>query len=398
MPVRRRVAILGPAPPDRGGIARETGLLFEELSRRVEVSWWTFSRRYPRWLDPRRFDRDPGLSEAAAQPVLDYRSPLSWSRTADAVAAQGPEAVVVPWWTAFWGLPLRAVLRRLDRIAPETRRVLLCHNVQDHEGGALRRFLALGALLSADAFVCHSAEDSERLSRLAPGRATRVLPHPVVVSERPPRERAREALGIEGPLVLFLGLVRRYKGVDLLLDAAPDIVRRTGARIAIVGEVFPDASDTMRRVESSPVRDRIRVEDRYVSEPDMDLWLAACDAAVLPYRAISGSGIAARAIGAGRPMAAAAIGGLKDAVVPGVTGELFASGDSAGLAAAVETVLARGIGAYATGLARAAEEASWPRYAEELLAFVEEPAARSAVGSRETPSMDRGRPRRAEER
>jgi glycosyltransferase involved in cell wall biosynthesis len=396
--VRRRVAILGPAPPDRGGIARETRLLFEELSRSAEVSWWTFSRRYPRWLDPRRFDRDPGLSPAGAEPVLDYRSPLSWKRTAEAIAALGPDAVLVPWWTAFWGLPLRAVLRRLNRIAPETRRVLLCHNVQDHEGGALRRFLALGAFLSADAFVCHSAEDSDRLRRLAPGRAARVLQHPVVVSEPPARERARERLGVEGPLVLILGLIRKYKGVDLLLDAAPEIVRRTGARIAIVGEVFPDAADTMRRVESSPVRDRILVDDRYVSEPDMDLWLAACDAVVLPYRAISGSGIAARAIAAGRPMAAAAVGGLKDAVVPGVTGELFAPGDSAGLAAAVETILARGIGGYAAGLVRAAEDASWPRYAAELLAFVEQLATRGVVGSRETRAAELRRAREAEER
>jgi glycosyltransferase involved in cell wall biosynthesis len=276
--------------------------------------------------------------------------------------------------------------------------VLLCHNVQDHEGGALRRFLALGAFLSADAFVCHSAEDSARLRRLAPGRAARVLPHPIVASEPPSRDRARERLGVEGPLVLFLGLIRRYKGVDLLLDAAPDIVRRTGARIAIVGEIFPDAADAMRRVASSPVRDRILVEDRYVSEADMDLWLAACDAVVLPYRAISGSGIAARAIAARRPMAAAAIGGLKDAVVPGVTGELFRPGDPAGLAAAVETVLARGAGAFAAGLACAAEEASWPRYASELLTFVEELAARGAVSSRETRAEDRRRPREAETR
>jgi glycosyltransferase involved in cell wall biosynthesis len=368
--VIRRLALLGPAPPDRGGIARETGLLQRELSGRVEVTWLTFSRRYPRWLDPRRFDEAPGLPDSDARPVLDYRSPASWRRTAEALAAANPDAVLVPWWTAFWALPIRAVLRRLSRLSPATKRVLLCHNVEDHEGGALRRFLSLGAFLSADAFICHSAEDRDRLGRAAPGKAALVLPHPVVSSKPPSRERAREGLGIEGRLVLFLGLIRRYKGVDLLLDAAPEIVRRTGARIAIVGEVFPDARDTMRRTESSPVRDSIRVQDAYVPESDMDLWLAACDVVVLPYRAISGSGIAARAIGAGRPMAAAAVGSLAECVEPGVTGERFASGDRAGLIAAVETILARGLDAYASGLARAAEQAAWPRYADAILDFL----------------------------
>ena len=365
-----RVAILGPAPPDRGGIARETALLSGELSRRVAVSWFTFSRRYPRWLDPRRFDEDPRLPEAGARPLLDYRSPLSWKRTAQAVAAAGPEALIVPWWTAFWGLPLRAVLRRLSRLSPRTRRVLLCHNVEDHEDGALRRFLSLGAFLSADAFIVHSASDADRLNQVAPGRPTIVLPHPIAAAAAPPREEARRQLEIEGPLVLFLGLVRRYKGVDLLLDAAPDIVRRTGARIAVVGEVFPDAHELARRAEASSVRDRILWKDAYVSEEEMGLWLSACDVVVLPYRAISGSGIAARAIGAGRPMAAAAVGGLKDCVASGVTGEPFAPGDAAGLAAAVEAVLSRGVEAYAPGLARAAERASWPRYADAVLAFL----------------------------
>jgi glycosyltransferase involved in cell wall biosynthesis len=380
--VTSRVALLGPAPPDRGGIARETALLSLELSRRATVSWFTFSRRYPRWLDPRRFDEDPQLPGAGARPVLDYRSPLSWKRTAQAVAAAAPEALIVPWWTAFWGLPFRAVLRRLSRLSPTTRRVLLCHNVEDHEDGGFRRFLSLGAFLAADAFIVHGASDAGRLKRLAPGRPSIVLPHPIAAAPSLPLAEARRRLEIEGPLVLFLGLVRRYKGVDLLLDAAPEIVRRTGARIAVVGEVFPDASELARRAESSPVRDRILWKDAYVSEEEMGLWLAACDVVVLPYRAISGSGIAARAIGAGRPLAASAVGGLKECVEAGVTGELFASGDVAGLTAAVETVLSRGIDAYAPGLARAAERASWPSYVDALLAFLTALPSREASGGR----------------
>ncbi len=374
----RRVAILGPSPPDRGGIARETRLLAEELSRRpgLGVRWLTFSRPYPRWLDPRRFDRDPALPDSGAEPVLDYASPLSWRRTADAVAADGAEALLVPWWTAFWALPLRSVLRRVRALSPKTIRVLLCHNVDEHEGGTLRRFLALGAMTAADAFVCQSESDRALLARRAPGRPVLVLPHPVVRAVGAPvsREEARARLGVpaDGPLVLFLGLVRRYKGVDLLLDAAPEIARQTGARLAIVGEVFPDARDTMRRVDASPVRDRLLVHDAYVPEEAMETWLAACDVVVLPYRAISGSGIAARAIAAARPMAGSGVGGLKEAIVPGLTGELFPPGDAAALTAAVQRVLARGADAYAPGLAAAAERCSWMRYADGLLEFLSE--------------------------
>jgi glycosyltransferase involved in cell wall biosynthesis len=372
----RRVAILGPSPPDRGGIARETRLLADELSRRADVAvrWLTFSRPYPRWLDPRRFDLDSSLPTTAAEPTLDWASPLSWKTTAETAVSDGAQALLVPWWTSFWALPLRSVLRHVQRLSPQTRRVLLCHNVEEHESGALRRFLSVGAMTAADAFVCQSEADRALLALRAPGRPACVLPHPVVragpIAVSRAEARARVGVPGDGPLVLFLGLVRRYKGVDLLLDAAPEIARRTGARIAIVGEVFPDARDTMKRVAASPVRDRLIVHDAYVPEETMDAWLAASDVVVLPYRAISGSGIAARAIASARPMAASAVGGLRDAVVPGATGELFAPGDSAALAAAVQTVLARGVDAYAPGLAEAAERFSWTGYGDALLEFL----------------------------
>ena len=373
MSPKRRVAILGPAPPDRGGIARETALLAGELSDRahVDVAWYTFARRYPRWLDPRRFDEDPGLPPAAARRLLDYGSPGSWKRTAAAIASENAEALLIPWWTAFWGLPYRAVMRRLTTLAPATRRILLCHNVEDHEGGLTRRFFARGAFLAADGFIAHSSEDRDRLARIRPEAPALLLPHPVRPGPAPRSEDARRRLGLpDGPLLLFLGLVRRYKGVELLLDAAPSIVRESGATIGVVGEVFPDARDLAKRARLNPVANRILWHDAYLPEEELALWLAACDAVVLPYRAISGSGIAARALAAERPMVAAAVGGLKETVVPGVTGELFAPGDAAGLAAATNTVLARGAAFYAPGLRAAAAAASWPKYVDAILEFV----------------------------
>ena len=364
-----RLAILGPAPPDRGGIAHETARMAVELSRLASVRYFTFSRAYPRWLDPRRFSRDPLLPPASAEPVLDYLSPRSWTATAARIAEGGAASLLVPWWTSFWAIPVRTLFRRLGRSSPGTRRVLLCHNLHDHERGILARFLTLGAFSAADAFLVHSEEDRAELERRFPRRPATALPLPAL-DPGADREAARKRLGVDGPLALFLGLVRRYKGVETLLAAAPRIVRESGARIAIVGEVFPDASFLARLHKSSPMADQILWKDQYVSEEEMGMWLAASDVVVLPYLEISGSAIAARAIGARRPMAAAAVGGLKDIVVPGVTGELFLPGDAGGLADAVARVLARGPAAYAPGLDRAARATSWPRYAEKILDFV----------------------------
>jgi glycosyltransferase involved in cell wall biosynthesis len=367
-----KIALLGPAPPDRGGIAHETARLAQELSRIAGLDYLTFSRPYPRWLDPRRFAVDPALAPAPAIPVLDYRSPRSWRAAADEIARRGASALLVPWWMSFWSLPLRAVFRRLAARSPATRRVLLCHNVDEHESSVLRRLLTFGAFDRADAFIVHSESSRMELARRFPGRPAVSIPLPVLEAPGVTKQSARRQLGLaeDEPLVLFLGLVRAYKGVDLLLDAAPRIAAQTGARIAVVGEVFPDARDVARRVPGSPVRDRILWKDQYVPEPEMALWLSACDVLALPYRRISASAIAARAVAAGRPMAAAAIGGLAETVIPGMTGELFAAGDPGGLADAVRTILERGVESYREGLERAAEQARWPRYASRILDFL----------------------------
>jgi len=368
-PTAGPIAILGPAPPDRGGIAHETSRLAQELALRTRIEYFTFSRPYPRWLDPRRFGADPLLAPTPAAPVFDYLSPLSWRRTAERIAAVEAQGVIVPWWTSFWALPVRALFRRLAHLSPRARRLLLCHNLEDHESGALRRFLTAGAFSAADAFLVHSEEDREELRSRFPGSPAAAIPLPA----SPPgaeREEARRRLGVEGRIALFLGLVRRYKGVETLIEAAPRIVRATGALIVVAGEVFPDARSLASLRESSPVAGSILWEDRYLSEEEMGMWLAACDVVVLPYRVISGSAIAARAIGARRPIAASAVGGLKDAVVPGVTGELFAPGDASGLAQAVIRILERGLSAYESGLERAARETSWSRYVERILDFI----------------------------
>jgi glycosyltransferase involved in cell wall biosynthesis len=366
----RSLAILGPAPPDRGGIARETARLARELRQHVPVSYLGYARQYPRWLDPRRFAEFPPVGASPAVPLLDWRSPASWRKTAEEIARARPEALLVPWWTAFWGVPVRTVLRRVRRLDPSIRRVLICHNVEDHEATGFHRFLSLAAFFAADGFFVHSEWARVSLERIVPARPVGVHPLPADEVPRPSRDDARRRLGIDRPLVLFLGLVRRYKGVDVLLSAAPRIVEATGALVAIVGESFPDAEDVERQWRDSPARKDVLRRDAYVPEEEMSDWLAACDVLVLPYRKISGSAIAARALAARLPIAAARVGALAETVVPGVTGELFEAGDADGLARAVAMILSRGLGAYEPGLDEAARRSSWPSYATALLSFL----------------------------
>ena len=368
-----RIAVVGPAPPDRGGIAQQTRLLAESLGADLS-GYFGYSRRYPRWLDPRRFDVPPESAGSPAPPegeridCFDYANPVSWRKTARAVVGAGSEALIVPWWTAFWALPVRALIREVRKLDRRIPAILLCHNVTEHETAFWKRLLAAGALEAADAFVVHSEEDRRKLAGKYPGRPILSLPHPIEARPRPDRDESRRKLGVERPLVLFLGLVRRYKGVDCLLEAAETIFRESEAEIAVVGEVFPDAEFIPERARRHPRAERLRVVDRYVPETELDEWLAACDVVVCPYRRISGSGIAARAVAARRPLVASDLAGFRP-LVTDETGVLFPPGDSGALARAVRSVLEKGISPFEDGLARLAELHSWKNYASAVRAF-----------------------------
>jgi glycosyltransferase involved in cell wall biosynthesis len=363
-----RVSILGPAPPDRGGIAHQTRLLAEAFGECLG-KYFSYSRPYPRFLNPRRFDDLPEGGEAVATRILDWALPGSWRRAGRAAVESG-DALLAPWWTAFWAVPLAAAFREARRRDPRFRCVLLCHHVFDHESAAWKRSLAWTAFASADAVIAQSEADRETIVARFPRLQIRVLPHPIEARAPAHRSAARRRLGVERPLVLFLGLVRPYKGLDVLREAAPRIRQRTGATVAVVGEVFADSQEEMRRWRRVADPEAIRFVDRYVSEREMDEWLAACDVVVCPYRKNSGSGIAARAIAARRPIVASRLSGFLP-FVSEETGALVSEGDPERLAEAVIRVLEKGADSFTAALDDVADRHAWPAYARAALEFIE---------------------------
>ena len=321
-------------PPDRGVYRARNGAPRPGSRGLDAVAYSPFRGRIPGGSIPPIRPREQRPRAPASVPGSTTALPLLAGTAAPdrrLRAGRSRGAVV----DVLWGLPLRAVFRPSRGFSHVVRALL--PQLDDHESGPVRRF-SRSAPSFRRTLRRHAETDRARVERRVPGRPVAVLAHPVVSAPAADRGKARRDLGITTPLVLFLGLVRRYKGVDVLLEAAPRIVRETNARIAIVDEVFPDARPLEAAWKRSPVRDSILWRDEYVAEEEMARWLAACDAVVLPYRYVSGSGIAARAIAARRPMAAASVGGLSETVRPGVTGELFA-GRRSELADAVRRIV-----------------------------------------------------------
>ncbi|MEQ8264673.1 glycosyltransferase [Pseudohaliea sp.] len=343
----RCYAVIGPSWPFKGGIARYTTELYRALAGHSRALFISVSRQYPRWLYPGRGDRAPedrGIFEPSAQPLLDPLNPLSWWRTASAVCAFRPDTVILPWWHLYWGPAFAGLAVLLRRRCPGLRIIFLCHNVVGHDGGRLARIASRLVLRRADAFLVHGESEERQLRALLGEVVCARVEHPAYAIDRaalPSRDEARKRLGVEsaGPLLLFFGFVRPYKGLDLLLAALAELQRSQPCRLVVAGECWEPRATWEQRVRALGLQDAVYFHDRYIPEQEVATYFAACDAVVLPYRSATGSGVAKLAMSYGRAVIATRVGSLAAAIDEGVNGFSVASGDVAALAAAIRAIL-----------------------------------------------------------
>ena len=339
------VVLLGPVPPWRSGIADQTVRLARAMSRLGEVPLvLTFSRMYPRALYPGESDRGDGgfPPDLDVLPVLDGFDPLSFRRAAELAAARGARLAAAAFWTSVFAPHLALFLSSHRAEAPDAVRLLLCHNLADHEAGAPRRALARFALRRADVLAVQNEGDLATARVEVPEARAVLVPHPSEPGPLVPRGEARERLGLpQGvPVFLFSGLLRPYKGWDVLLEAFREVRKvLPEAVLLLAGEPWGEAKALAER----PAPPGVHLFLRFLPDGERGLLFDACDAVVCPYRHATGSGIAADAVSHGRPVLGSDVPGLAVVVEDGVSGLLVPPGDAHALAAAMVRFVREGL-------------------------------------------------------
>lgn len=368
-----RVGILGPFPPFRGGIATFDAHLVRHMPPPAEAVGLNYHSLYPRWLFPGRtqFDesRQPfaGAGRAVFAPFSPWRWPAGW-RALDQARL---DILLLSWWTPLFAPSMRAFLSGWRGLS-DCPLVAVCHNVRPHEslptGGWWQRRL----LRRADLLVAHARPDADQLQQWLPKHPVVHLFHPLYdgFPDHPGLDRAgaRRLLGLnpDGPWLLFFGLIRPYKGLDVLLSAMELL---PGVRLMVVGEFYEPRRRYQAALDRLRAAGRLVLCDRFVPNEAVAPWFLAADAVVLPYRSASQSGVVPLAYRWGRGVVTTATGGLPEVLGDGAGGELAPPNDPRGLAAAVERYLSRQSPVEA-GLPILADRFSWGRYLNTLLAAV----------------------------
>jgi glycosyltransferase involved in cell wall biosynthesis len=350
-----RLVLIGPTHPYKGGIAQHTTALAHRLGAAGhEVDVWSWRRQYPARLYPGE-QRVPGsVPELPVPPRVS--EPLSWDRPVGWITtgrrARGFDGVVLTWTTPVQGPPYLGLLAGLHRHAAV---VTLCHNVLPHEPSRMDRPLARAVFRRSSGLLVHSTAQQAAAQALVPATPTAVAALP------PPGLTAGARTSRTGTL-LFFGLVRPYKGLDVLLEALPG----TSWRLVVAGEFWGDAlAEAQAQVARLGLDDRVDLRPGYVAAADVGALFAEADALVLPYRSATGSIVADLGRDHGLPVVVTDVGTLPDGVRDGVDGLVVPAADSAALRAAL-IGLADGYEGFAAAVTPVDADARWRTYVEAL--------------------------------
>ncbi|MCH7549762.1 MAG: glycosyltransferase [Candidatus Krumholzibacteriota bacterium] len=366
------VCIVGPAYPYRGGIAHFTSVLAREFAKDHHVDIINYQRLYPSFLFPGRTQYDESNSplRVESERIIDSINPLSWRRAAARIAELRPDLVVVKWWQPFFAPALRSITSAVQHRTGSPV-VFLCHNVLPHESSIVDRVLARHGLGRADAYLLQSSEDEQKLQSILPGSRTGFNPHPMYDwfnMGHYSRDQARESLGVTGRVLLFFGLVRSYKGVDVLLRAFARVGEKLDATLLIVGEFYEDRVPYETLISELDIGDRVRIVDRYVPNEEVEKYFKASDLVVLPYRSATQSGIVQTAFSFKIPVIVTRVGGLPDVVIDGKTGYIVPPDDPPALGAAIRRFFDEGAAErMSAGIREDAERFSWRHCVEALI-------------------------------
>ncbi|HET7225152.1 MAG TPA: glycosyltransferase [Candidatus Eisenbacteria bacterium] len=370
----RRIGLLGPLAPWRGGLAQYLALLGEALMAHAEVRAVTFTRQYPGVLFPGRSQLDPAAPSPRfpVEARLDSIAPWSWAASARALERFAPGAVILKWWMPFFAPAFASSVAPLRRRG--TRVLLVCDNLVPHERRPFDLALTRWMLRESDGYLVMSDSVQRDLERLKPGAALRRVPHPLYAQfdqGRWTRESARAALKLSGDVAVFFGYVRRYKGLDTLLEAWPRVRARRPATLVVAGDFYEDPAP-YRALAARAGDGAVRMMEGYLPDEQVEALFKAADVVVLPYRSGTQSGVTHVAYALGVPVITTDVGGLAESVVPGETGLVVPSSDPEALAFALLRYFEEGLAAPMRDAVRRYQQThSWTVLADHTLALID---------------------------
>ncbi len=376
---KTKITVLGPAHPYRGGLASIMETMARIFMRRgADVDIKTFTVQYPSLLFP-------GKSQTVSTPApADLRivrcvstvDPFNWLRVGRLIRRERPDFVLMKYWTPFMA-PCFGTIARIARRNGHTKVLCQIDNVEPHEHHLTDRPFNRWFLRSADGFVYMSEQVRGELRAYTNAPAL-FSPHPMFENfgGPVPRGEACGRLGLDpaARYVLFFGLIRDYKGLDILLDAWARLKESgdaAGRKLLVAGEFYTAPAPYRELIERLGLGEEVVLHDRFVPDDAVKYYFSAADFLVLPYRTATQSGVTQIAYRFGLPMVVTDVGGLPEIVPDGRAG-IVCRPDADSVADAVRRMYADGaLERFRAGVAEERKRFSWEEMCNRIMELYE---------------------------
>ncbi|MEJ8819588.1 glycosyltransferase family 4 protein [Lacibacter sp. H407] len=323
-----KIVILGPAHPLRGGIA----IFNERLARQFQneghdVTIYSFSLQYPDFLFPgtTQYSSEPAPADLNINIKVNSINPLNWLAVGNELKNLKPDLVVVRYWLPLMGPALGTILRRI-KSNKHTKIICIADNVVPHEKRFGDHAFTKYFIKPVDAFITMSEKVLTDLRSFTQTKPAVLQPHPLydVFGNAVSKQEARTHLGINQEVFVFLffGFIRKYKGLDMLLEAFAQLIKLqiANCKLMIAGEFYEDRKTYDDLIEQLQLRDDLILKTEFIADSEVKYYLCAADAVVQPYRNATQSGVTPLAYHFEIPMIVTNVGGLPAFVPHGKVG------------------------------------------------------------------------------
>lgn len=322
-----KITILGPAYPYRGGIASFNERLAKELFLQGHtVTVETFSMQYPSFLFP---GKTQYCTEKANFPYSIHRSihslnPFNWYRVGRQLRKERADCIIIAYWMPFMA-PCFGTIARLVKKNKHTSIMALVHNMIPHEGHFYDTVLSKYFVNTVDSFMTLSESVQNDVKQLVNGKPVNLSPHPLydhfgdIVDKK--LAKINLNLDTEYNYLLFFGIIREYKGLDLLLKSLAlldlDALR---LKLIVAGEFYTDEKPYTNLINSLGLKDKIIQINHFIPDSEVRNYFCACDLVVQPYKSGTQSGVTQIAYHFNKPMIVTRVGGIPEMVPDGRVG------------------------------------------------------------------------------
>ncbi len=363
--------------PFRGGIAQFNALVYRELAKKNDVVAVTFKRQYPKLLFPGKTQYvtpEDTADKIPSDSWLDTINPFSYVVTAKKVRKLNPQVVLTKYWMTFFAPSLGFVLSRQSRF---TKRIAILDNVIPHERRFFDHAFNRYFLNRNDGFIAMTEKVKNDLLYYLPDAKCLLIPHPIYdhFGVKLGRGEALKHLNItvkeDSRVLLFFGIIRDYKGLDLLIEALSLLDKRYV--LIIAGEAYGDFKKYEKCMERFEVKERCFVFERYIGDEEVPYFFSAGDVCVLPYKSATQSGITGIAQHFELPVIATNVGGLAETISHNKTGLMVDHVNPTALAAQITYYFENQCReSFAANIHNQNKENNWGSFVKKLEAFVQE--------------------------